>query len=229
MAEYGLVEQLLRADADRDSPLGDVIATLPVERLRMLLRCDIELPVEVGTWIAAELGPAANAVLPEIAALLDSPSGVMRLYAVEAVEASATANDGPAVAKAIRLVDDPDSAVRSAVLGFLAKGSPDVLVAAFPDGTSLGSLTRWLARFAAAASGDHDVLERVEDVLNRLASVDPRIRRFAAAAAVRLATYTWVPLERAATSTDPSVSAFAGGELRSAWRRLIRPAGTTVG
>jgi hypothetical protein len=229
MAEFGLVEQLLRAGTDWDSPLGDVIARLPVERLRALLRSDSELLVEVGAWIATELGPAANAVLPEIAALLDSPRGAVRLAAVEVVQASATADDSPTIAKAIRLVDDPEPAVRLAVLTFLAKANADGLVAAFPDGTGFSFLTRWLARVAANVSGDHDLVERVEVVLDRLGSADPRVRRFAAAAAARLARYTWVPLERAATSTDPSVSAFAVGELRSAWRRLIRPAGTTVG
>jgi len=105
------VDQLEDADAGR-LLLSELSAGRPIEQLRELLQSDNEASVEIGAFVAAKLGPATRAVLADVAALLDYPNTAVRFYAIEAIEVSATADDGDIVARALALVNDPDDAVR---------------------------------------------------------------------------------------------------------------------
>ena len=117
MPDRDLVERLLKAGTDQldDADagqllLGELATGRPIEPLRELLQSDNEAAVEIGTWIAANLGPPGNSGLADVAALLAYPNRAVRFYAIEAVAASATADDHDIVARA--LVDDPDEVVR---------------------------------------------------------------------------------------------------------------------
>jgi hypothetical protein len=128
---------------------------------------------------------------------------------MDAVLAGAAATDGATTAKAIRLIEDPDGAVRWKVLGLLAHGSSQERATALPWlSVPLRDLMMWLL----------DGADRAE-ASPRLDDAESLDRLFAAARAVRVATKNPVPLE-AAAAADPEVRSFAEDEL--AHRRRTR-------
>jgi hypothetical protein len=117
-------------------------------------------------------------VIADIAALLDHHLRYVRCFAVDAVLASATAEDGAAVAAAVGLIDDPDDAVRWKALTFLAWASADQLAAGGDVLAALDDLGRLARVFAAAATVRLARLDR--GPLERAAvSADPEVSTFA--------------------------------------------------
>ncbi len=196
-------------DSSANDLLTEVFRGHPVKSLRRLLHSDEETAVKAGAWILSELGVRAAPMMADIVALLGHPLRYVRFFALDAVLASATAEDGAAVASAIGLINDPDDAVRWKALTFLAWASADQLAASVAHlRPPLRGLTEWLARASSGAATGRDVLTALDDP-DRLARV------FAAAAAVRLARRDRGLLERAAASADQEVSTFAREQLES--------------
>jgi hypothetical protein len=213
LASHGdeLIDRLCAGE--NDSSANDLLTELfrgyPVESLRRLLRSDEEPAVKAGAWILSELGVRAAPMMTDIVALLGHPLRYVRFFAVDAVLAAATAEDGAAVAAAIELTDDPDDAVRWKVLTFLAWASAEQLAAGVEHlRPPLRDRTEWLARAGSGAVAGSDVLAAL-DGPDRLA------RLFAAAATVRLAGRDRDLLRHAAASSDAEVSSFAQEQLES--------------
>ncbi len=198
-------------DSSANELLTAAFRGYPVENLRRLLHSDEETAVRAGAWILSELADRAAPMMADIVALLGHPLRYVRFFALDAVlgSARATAEDGAAVATAIGLIDDPDDAVRWKALTFLAWASVDQLAGSVAHlRPPLRELTQWLVRAGGGVAIGRDVLAALDDP-------DRRARVFAAAATVRLARLDRGPLERAAASTDPEVSAFAREQLES--------------
>src|SRR3712207_3322411 len=84
-----LVDRVTSGSADTGRLANDVLADfqrgLPVDKLLVLIRHPHPDVAELGAWIAAELGTAAAPLAEEMAARLESPSRVVRFYAVDVV------------------------------------------------------------------------------------------------------------------------------------------------
>lgn len=191
--------------------LGEFYTGCPVDGVRRLVRSPHLAPVRSGVWLLAELAALAAPLLDEIATLLDHPHRNVRFHAVDAVVTAttgATHADGAVIAKAVRLVADPDEVVREKVILCLAQVTTDQLTAAIRHlGAPLAVLTTWLA-----AEGNDPA--NAPDVSGRLQDPDKMARMFAAAAACRIATTTSGPLQSAASSPDREIRAFAEFELK---------------
>ncbi len=198
---------------ENDSAANDLLTEIfrgyPVESLRRLLHSDQESAVKAGAWILSELGVRAAPMMTDIVALLGHPLRYVRFFAVDAVLAGATAEDGAAVAAAVGLIDDPDDAVRWKALTFLAWADAGQLAAALEHLPSpLRDRVEWLTGAGSGAVAASDVLAAL-DGPDRLA------RLFAAAATVRLAPRDRDFLRHAAASSDTEVSSFAREQLES--------------
>ena len=179
-------------------------AGYPVDRLRLLLRSEVDEAVRAGAWILSELGIDAAPLIDETAALLTHRLKYVRFFAIDAVLASASAKDGPVIASAVALIDDPEEAVRWKALGLLSRAPADQLRVAAPFvlEPEAGARLSWLL--------DADL--RTEDVAARLDG-DRLDRLFAVAAATRQRRGRHQLLLRAAGSADPEVSSFARDAL----------------
>lgn len=182
-------------------------AGYPIERLRLVLRSDDDDAVRAGAWIASELGVAAAPLINDVSPLLRHPLKLVRFFAVDAVLAAASADDGEVIAQAVGLIEDAEEAVRWKVLHLLARASSDQLAAALVRASraDLAGRLRWLAAEPL----------RLEDVVTRLDG-DRLDRMFAVAGAARLASGRTQALRRATSSDDDEVRTFAREELDAA-------------
>lgn len=205
-----LVDRITSGSVDVGPLANDVLAGflrgLPVQMLLPLVHHADTRVAEVGTWIAAELGPSAAPLLDEITGLMGSSSRVTRFYAIDVVQATALGDRGDRAARVLPLLADDDSAVRWKATGFLARASPQQLQSALGAWTATdthdvhAALLRWLL----SASGRDPSAIR-----DRLAADEALTRRYAVAAAARLSDVIIAPLETATTATDEEVSRFA--------------------
>lgn len=177
-----------------------------VEQLRPLLSSADNGVVEIAVWIAAELGARAEPLLDNLVALLEHPVREVRFDAIGAVTASAAGPDSYRAARVLSLLDDPEPAVRWKAMRFLSYAPPRQLQAVL-DWLRVGEPShphvprlRWLL---SPGAGDPAT------VITPLSSPDANVRRYAAAAAVRLLVKDRTALEHAASSDDPEVKRFA--------------------
>ena len=177
-----------------------------VSSLTKLLHSENDRIVASGTWIAAELAEAGNPLLPEIKRLLGHRSRRVRFFAIECVQEWAGPLNSEELAIAISLLDDQDEAVRWRALGFLAlapRSQLECAMAGFavasPDSPYLSEL-RWILGSEATDPAMLSVA---------LQDANPRHRKFATAAAVRVAKLNVEPLRFAATSDESEIAQFA--------------------
>jgi hypothetical protein len=206
-----LIELLLTqgsADADAADAAGELVSQIsagyPVESLGRLLHSGDPAAAELGAWVASELGGLAAPLLPEIASLLDSDGKATKFFAIDVVLVCAGPEDGSVLARAVKLIEDPDKAVRWKAMQLLSRSAITQLEWALAHMVSapIRSLTQWLARGPDQA-----------DITARLADPDRTTRLFAAAAAARAAWADRGALEQAAASRDAEVSTFADQQL----------------
>jgi hypothetical protein len=124
--------------------------------------------------------------------------------------------DGGAIELVLKLIDDPEPAVRRTVIKFLAVVPDSVLAAArVHEGDADADVARGLRLVVDA------VLEQdPEAIAAGLADHEGRVRRYAVAAAARLASRDGRLLAQAIQSDDPDVSKFAAARARS---KIDRP------
>lgn len=216
-----LVDRVTSGSADTGRLANDVLADfqrgLPVDELLVLIRHpDLDV-AELGAWIAAELGTAAAPLVDEMAARLESPSRVVRYYAVDVVLSGAVGPRSGLAAQVLPLLDEADDAVRWKATGFLVRASIgqlksalDVLTCTAPNDPHV-PLLQWLVSDEARNPGI---------VRQRLAAEDPLTRRYAVAAAARLRDVTDEPLRAASAAADDDLRRFA-----SDWLDMARDAG----
>lgn len=212
----GLVEQILanpdRSDLDElaNELLTEYYGGSDLSSLRRLLHSEDSRLVASGTWVAGELGEIGKPLLTEAQHLLGHPSKRVRFWAIECVQEWAGPSNGREIASTLALLDDAEEAVRWKAMVFLAlasreqlRAAVDRLTAAEPKSPYLYELTWMLAPEGA----DPDQLT------GAILGPSTRRRKFAAAAAVRIAKTDPEPLRRAASADDPEISQFAGDML----------------
>jgi hypothetical protein len=201
-----LIELLRKNPSDHAARalLSEFSAGYPVEQLARLFHSGNPAAVEIGAWIASELGDRATSLLPEMPSLLDSPVRAIKFFAIDVILACAGPDHGPAIAQAITLIEDADEAVRWKAMQLLSRASESQLDAAVGHLRSepIRSLTASLSIGSAQA-----------DITSRLTSRDRTTRLFAAAAAARVADKDRGALELAAFLADTEISTFAKEQL----------------
>lgn len=204
-----LFEKVLATGERRraDELLREFVRGYPLDRLRQLLRSENPEVVKTGVFIASELGRGAKPLIEEFASLLSHEALAVRFDTLDCVLVCATEQHGDLIARAARLIRDPEEGVRYKTLVFLSRASETQLRAALPfvDAPDLREAMSWLI---SHRSMDH------EAILEGLREADPLRRRFAAAAAARPKRFDVEALKEAAASDDPEVASFAESELR---------------
>ena len=183
----------------------------PLHQLRHLLGSENKDAVRIGAWIAAELGSSARPLFAEVVELLRHSYINVKLWALESLTAMAGEGDGVAVNQALDLLENSVSSIRWKVMEFLSLVRYSALRAAFliTPAEERKRKSDLQLLIDSAASGDAQTVSR------QLLSHDPVTRRYAAAAAARLAECNADPLQKAVNSADPEIKQFAIHEARS--------------
>jgi len=182
----------------------------PLDYLRPLLLSTDERLASLGAWIASELGEGGKPLLDVVGGLLGHPAKKVRFWIIDCILLWADTSDGREIADVVRLIDDPEKAVRWKAMVFLFRASRDQLESALAylnaeePGSPNALGLRWLLHTAA---------QDVETVEGELRNSDARMRKYAAVAAVRMSTEDRHPLLLAASSDDPEVAEFAADRL----------------
>lgn len=177
----------------------------PVDYLRPLLLSSDPRLASSGAWIASELGEKGNALLEVVVNLLEHGDKRVRFWVIDCVLLWAGSSQQRELSKVIRLIDDPEKAVRWKVMVFLSRASEDQLKAALgwfqrmePESANVRGL-QWLL----GPKGTE--VEAVEAMLQNSESV---MRKYGAVAAVRMAKENRDPLAVAALSNDSEIAEF---------------------
>jgi hypothetical protein len=178
----------------------------PLPELLPLLVSDNGNAVEVGIWIASELGASGKPLLENIVPLLRHPRRTVRFFALDCVLQWASGVDGAAIASAIPLTEDEDAAVRWKALRFLSAASPEQLLAAQSQMASTGIQLRHASALAWILSEEARTPAKV---VAQLRNPDALLRKYGAVAAARMLRINRNPLADAAGSSDPEVKQFA--------------------
>jgi hypothetical protein len=200
--------------ADRDELAVELLDEFqrgrPIGELLPLLRSQDGNVVQVGIWIASELGASAKPLLADVVPLLGHARPAVRFFALDCVLVGASIADSSALASAVLLTDDPAPAVRWKALRFISSASTEQLQAARSQLESARGSSRhasglkWLlGENAQIPSG----------VTAQLRSPDPLFRKYGVVAAARLAQTDREPLIEASKSGDSDVQHFAADVL----------------
>jgi len=178
----------------------------PISKLRILLGASNLEAVAAGVWIASELGSSARPVFNEIAGLLHSPSARVRFFALDSIHSCARPEDENEIRGALDLVEDREPSVRWKALVFLAT-LPVAVVRAARQAAAKSAPNSACARGLKLleSSGARDAAE----IAHGLADRDIVLRRYAAAAAARVADRDPGPLRLAMKSEDETIRQFA--------------------
>ena len=180
-----------------------------LNELRKLIRSDNPVLVATGAIITDELGVKCRPLLDDLAPLLNNPMKGVRLDALSCALWSLPQH-GCLLAKAIALLDDPEEGVRWKAFDNLCRLSREQVEAAnaCAEVRTLGASHKdglsWLLSNSALVPGEVELTLR---------SKDPVMRRYGAAAAVRLREQDRRPLLYASTVEDAEVRKFASSLL----------------
>jgi hypothetical protein len=182
-----------------------------VDDLRPFLSAPEPALVEIGAWVASELGSGCAPLLDQLLPLFGHPIREVRFYAVNCLLASHGSATGRDLAAVLGLLDDAEAAVRAQATDFLARAPEE-------------ALQRTLAHVESAARASSDARglrwllnEGARDPAAVIAAIqdpDARFRKYAAAAAARMSGRDRAPLVHAATADDPDVGTFAASWLK---------------
>lgn len=183
----------LLQELQRGRPIGD---------LNVLLKAADPGAVKAGVWVASELGAAGKPLLADVVPLLEHPDPTVRFFALDCILLWASTDDGPALARAAAMLEDPSQAVRWKAMQVLSRASETQLATASASmlAPAQKELLGWLL---GPGARDRDL------VIAQLESHDPLARLYGAVAAARLASVDRLPLSRAAESVDDDVRTFA--------------------
>lgn len=211
-----IIQQINRTpETLKDGRLANCLLTqfhrgAPLEYLRPLLLSRDPEVASSGAWIASELGEKGKPLLTVVTKLLEHPDKRVRFWSIDCLLLWAGPSNQSELAKIVRLIDDAEKAVRWKVMVFLSRASSEQLGAALawfkreePESPNVIGL-QWLL-----GSTGTDV-EAIEAMLQ---NTEPRLRKYAAVAAVRMASYNQRPLVIAASSNDSEVAEFAADSL----------------
>lgn len=186
--------------------LGAFCGGYPLEHLRCLLLDRRPEIVEIGTWVASELGSRGQSLLGDIVLSLKHPSKRVRFFAIDCVLSWSTQQNGSEIASVLSLIDDNETAVRWKVMDFLSRSSREQLQgalvhlsAASPNSKHIVGLEWLLGENGKSPDGALSFIQNPDDIL----------RKYGAAAAVRMSNQTNGPLLYCASVEDPDVRQFA--------------------
>lgn len=185
----------------------------PVDRLRKLLTSNEQKVVMVGAFIASELGVKARPLLNEVDRLLHHPVALVRCNAIDSLLSCGTSDDGQKVAKVVRMVDDPDPAVRGTVLNFLARASRAQLLGAFRVFESTQPRSNHLIGLNLLVN---DPQIDPNQVVRFLRDNCATVRKYGVAGAARLGTSNSNLLSIACALDDTDVRVFA-----TSWKKML--------
>jgi len=180
----------------------------PLENLRPLLQSQNPDIVNIGAWIASELGEKGSPLLPYVLPLLQHPAKNVRFSIVDCILLWAT--DGAQLAAVTSLLDDPESGVRWKAMDFLSRATMEQLQAALsylehaePNSTYVRGL-RWLLSSDASDANAVKAALQNENAL---------LRKYAVVAASRMSKADREPLSYAASVKTPDVQNFAKSSI----------------
>jgi len=207
-----LIARLLRHPDDRST--GKIVNHLinefwsgyPATALRPLLHSDDVNIQQAALFILGELGHKARSLRDELPHFLAHPMPYAKVKAIEAALVATVGDpeDGPIVASALALLDDPNESVRQrAVWLLLAAIEPQLRSAlnfldAVAGGSPHGSALQWLL------SGPN-----ADEMILRLRAPSRLERLYALAAARRIADFDPEPLRQAHTASDEELRSCA--------------------
>jgi hypothetical protein len=165
----------------------------PLDYLRPLLSSPDPTLASSAAWIASELGEMGKPLLDAVLNLLEHPDKRVRFWIIDCLLLWAEPSNGFELSRGVRLIDDPEKAVRWKTMVFLSRASRHQLEAALSYLTQQEAESknivglRWLLSVAAMQA------EAVETMLR---SADPRMRKYGAIAAARMASDNRGPRHR---------------------------------
>ncbi len=178
----------------------------PLERLLPLLQSPDAEVCRAGAWIASEQGTKGRPLFEYVLPLLHHSNKKVRFWAVDCILCWAEPANGAGIATVLPLLEDSEYAVRWKTMGFIARIAKANLEAALGHLNSADPHSPYIAKLAWLTGAGADGPEEVTSLLR---SEDPVARKFAAAAAFRMARIDKEPLALAAAHSDPDVEKFA--------------------
>jgi hypothetical protein len=172
-----------------------------------LLHAKDDQAAAAGMWIASELGRAAKPLFEDIVRLMSHSALKVRFYSLDCVLVCAESKDEGAINLGLDLIEDPESAVRWKALVFLAALNDTVLRTALSARMKRDGVRQHEKRLAQLL--DSATSLDVPAVLLALTDSDPKVRRFGAGMAARMAKRNPRAISLAAESSDPTISQFA--------------------
>jgi hypothetical protein len=208
-----IIEQLIGNPDDgqlANRLLGKFHQGAPLELLLpLLLSPDADL-ASSAAWIASELGQGGKSLLDIMAKLSEHPDRRVRFWVIDCILLWAGPANQYELSKAAQLIDDPDKAVRWKALTFLSRASRDQLQGALAGVVRDETESPYVRGLQWLLSDEGQDAEAVEGMLH---NADPRMRKYAAVAAVRLAPQTRHPITVAASLDDLEIAEFVADVL----------------
>jgi hypothetical protein len=207
-----LIEQLTtNPEVANDGVLGNHLLDwffrgASLDYLRPLLLNPDERVASLGAWIASEIAEQGRPLLSVVGGLLGHPSKEVRFSLIDCILLWASPSEPQEIVKAVRLIDDPERAVRWKAMNFLYRASKHQLESAlaYLETREPGQPhTLRLSWLLGAAGHDGDAIGA------ELQSPDARSRKYAVVAAARMILENQDPLYIAGSSDDPEVATFA--------------------
>lgn len=211
-----LLAQILGGDEDlANELLNECWDGYPVERIRALLRSNVEGAVKAGVFIASELAKRSRPLLNDIEPLINHQDNWVRGDAIDTVNLAATVDHGEIVAHAIEQINDSRRGIRGRTFTLLAASTRERLEAALEFIQDTG------AKEALRSALDEEVTVSSDEIRSRLADQSQLVRLFGLLGAARISNLRADDLLAAAETDDEEIRSFA---LREALRRrLISP------
>jgi hypothetical protein len=213
----GLLARILGGD---ETGLGNELLNecwdgYPVERIRALLRSDVESAVKSGAFIASELAKLSRPLLRDIAPLINHRDTWVRGDAIDTVNLAATVDHGEIVASAIEHITDDDRSIRFSAFTVLAASTRERLEASwrFIRDTDVKAALRAIL--------DEETTVSSAEIHRHLVDGSRLVRLFGLVSAARISDRRAADLLAATEAADEEICSFA---LREALRRrLISP------
>jgi len=187
----------------------------PVERIRALLRSDVESAVKTGVFITSELAKLSCPLLNDVEPLLNHRDTWVRGDAIDTVNLAATVDHGEIVARAIEHITDSKRGIRFSAFTLLAASTRERLEAGwrFIRDTDVKEALRTIL--------DEETTVSSAEIHRRLVDGSRLVRLFGLVSAARISDRRAADLLAATEVADEEIRSFA---LREALRRrLISP------
>lgn len=177
-----------------------------IEYLRPLLLSNNDNVVEIGIWVASELGQKAKPLLDDVVTLLKHPAKAVRFFATDSVLSCATELNKSELASVIPLLDDAEAAVRWKTMSFLTQASREQLQGALDYLNIVKPESEYIYGLKWLLSED---IDNSKEVISFIKSANALLRKYGTVAAARTFQINSEPLFYAVSISDPDIKQFA--------------------